>query len=269
MKGLRRPVSAILSLAAGLLIVAACHPPLQIVADRYMDAVERNDAAAMLAAISDDMVMIVDGGPFFHNEMAGKEALQEYLQGNVATGFRLERTGDAVVSGSQVTYPNRFAMEVFREAGVEWINGADVVTVENGKVTRDIWTIDEASIQELAAAFAALEGLTVEKLAGTWRKDWGTGAGVSESSYHEDSTYELVRYIAGSPVVMDAGAYAIDGDLVTLTTSKAHYCKVGEQGVYQVAITDDGKLEMTAIKDSCWQRKPPVDGAFYLEPVVQ
>ena len=268
MKARDLSVWVILTQVAVLLILAACQPPPEAAGDRYMDAVVRNDADAMVATISDDTVMIVDGGPFFHNEITGKQAMQEYLQGNAATGFKLERTGDAVVAGNQVTYPNRFALDVFREVGVEWINGADVVTVENGKVTRDVWTIDEASIQELAAAFAALEGLTADKLAGTWRKDWGTGIGVSDMRYRDDGTYELIRYIAGGPTVWDAGTYAVDGDRVTLTTGEAHYCKVGDLGVYQVVMTDDGRLEQTTIEDGCWRRKPPGEGTTYLEPVT-
>jgi len=251
-----------------LVVLSACQAPPLAVGNKYMDAVERNDADAMMATISDDMVMIVDGGPFFHSELAGKQALREYLQGNATTGFQLELTGDAVVAGNQVTYPNHFAMDAFRQVGVEWIDGVDVVTVENGKVTRDVWTIDEASIEQLAAAFAAPESLTVDKLAGAWRWAGGEGIGVSDLRYHADGAYELIRTIAGGEVVWDVGTYGIDGDKVTLTTSEAHYCKVGDRGMYRVVITEDGKLEQTLIEDACLRRKPPVEGGIYLEPVT-
>lgn len=250
-----------------LVTLAACQAQPLAVGNKYMDAVVRNDTEAMIATTSDDMVMIVDGGPFFHNEMSGKEALLKYAQGNVATGFRLELTGDPVVAGSQVTYPDRFAMDVFRKVGVEWINGVDVVTIESGKVTRDVWTIDEASVQHLTAAFAAQKSLTVDKLVGVWRWDGGEGIGVSETTFHEDGTYRLIRIISGAEVLWDAGTYAIKGDQVTLTTSEAHYCKVGDQGIYQMAITEDGKLEQKPVEDSCGRRKPPVN-VFYLERVT-
>jgi hypothetical protein len=267
----RRTLSVwvILTLVAVLLVVlAACQAPPLAVGNKYMDAVVRNDTEAMIATISDDMAMIVDGGPFFHNEMSGKEALREYSQGNVTTGFRLELTGDPVVAGNQLTYPDRFAMDAFRDLGVEWINGVDVVTIENGKVTRDVWTIDEASVQQLAAVFAALESLAMDELAGTWRWDGGEGIGVSETSFHQDGTYRLIRMISGAEVLWDVGTYAIEGDQVALTTSEAHYCKVGDQGVYRTVITEDGRLEQTPIEDSCWRRKPPVEEAFYLERVT-
>lgn len=251
-----------------LVVLAACQAPPLTTGNKYMGAVERNDTEAMIASISDNMTMIVDGGPFFHSEMSGKEALREYSQGNVATGFRLELTGDPVVAGNQVTYPDRFAMDAFRDLGVEWISGVDVVTIENGKVMRDVWTIDKASVQQLSAVFAALESLAVDELAGTWRWEGGEGIGVSETSFHEDGTYQLIRMVSGAEVLWDAGTYAIEGDQVTLTTSEAHYCKVGDQGIYQMAITDDGKLEQTPIEDGCGRRKPPVEESFYLERVM-
>lgn len=253
---MRRDLTLLLML---LLVLAACQAPSLTVANTYMDAVVRNDTDAMVASLSEDMVMVVDGGPFFHNEFAGKEDLRQYMESNAASGFRLELTGDPVVAGNQVTYPDRFAMDVFRDVGVEWINGADVVTVENGKVTRDVWTMDEASIQELGAAFAALEGLTADKLAGTWRVDGGTELGVTDMTYREDGTYQMIRYVAGDPILWDEGIYTIEGDKVTLTTSVAHYCKVADTGVYQLAIGEGGRLENTPLEDVCWRRKPPVD----------
>lgn len=253
---MKRCIPVVLTL---LVVLTSCAAPPLAVGNKYMDAVVRNDADAMVALLSDDMVMVVDGGPFFHNELTGEEALRQYMQGNAATGFQLELTGDPMVAGNQVTYPDRFAMDVFRDVGVEWINGVDVVTVENGKVTRDVWTIDEASVQELGAAFAALEGLTAEKLAGTWRADGGADLGVTDMTYREDGTYQMIRYVAGGEVLWDEGTFAIDGDKVTLTTTVAHYCKVGDSGVYQLVIGEDGSLENTPLEDPCWRRKPPVD----------
>ena len=232
-----------------LFVLTACQPPALNVGNQYMDAVKLGDADAMIAVVSDDMTMVVDGGPIFHNELTGAEALREYLKGNAASGFQFELTGAPVIEGNRISFPNRFAINDFRQIGVEWVAGADVVTTENGKVVRDVWTIDNASIQELAAAFAALQGLTVDKLVGTWRWDGGEGIGVSDTRYNEDGTYELVRYISGGEVTWDVGVYAIEGDNVTLTTSEAHYCKIGDRGVYQVMITEDGKLENTPVED--------------------
>jgi hypothetical protein len=242
-----------------LLVLVACQAPSLTVGNKYMDAVVRNDAEAMIATISDDMVMVVDGGPFFSNELTGKEALRQYIQGNAATGFQLELTGDPVVAGNQVTYPDRFAMDVFRQVGVEWVNGVDVVTVENGKVTRDVWTIDEASMQELGAAFAALEALSPQELVGTWRADGGVELGVTDMTYRADGTYQMIRYVAGGEVLWDEGTFMIDGDKVALNTTADHYCKVGDSGVYQLTIGEEGKMENRPIDDICWRRKPPVD----------
>ena len=88
--------------------------------------------------------------------------------------------------------------------------------------------------------------------------------GVSEMTYREDDAYQMIRYVAGGELVWDEGTFAIEGDKVTLTTTVAHYCKVGDSGVYQMVIGDDGKLENTPLEDPCWRRKLPVD-RLYLE----
>lgn len=95
----------------------------------------------------------------------------------------------------------------------------------------------------------------------------GTELGVSDMTYREDGGYELIRYVAGGAILWDEGTFAIDGDAVTLTTTVAHYCRVGDSGVYRLVIGEDGKMENTPIEDACWRRKPPVD-VLYLERVT-
>ena len=253
-------------LFALLLGVAACQAAPLTVGNKYMDAVQQGNTEAMLAMVSDNVTMVVDGGPIFHQELIGKKALEDYARGLAASGFQLELTGSPVASGNQLTYPDRFAVNDFKQVGVEWVTGKDVLIIENGKVTRDVWTIDEAASQQLAAAFAAVQGLTPEKLAKTWRYD-GEG-GIADLRYRNDGTYEMIRYIIGDETLWDVGTYTIEGDHVTLTTSKAYYCRVGDRGIYQMAITEDGLLQSSVVEDACWRRKPPVEGAIYLTVVT-
>ncbi len=172
------------------------------------------------------------------------------------------------VDGNRVTTPVRFGLDPFRSVGVEWIYG-------HGRNYLRRWT-RSAATSSLSVRRAWLnwerpspleEGLTPQKLAGTWGYD-NPDLGKGHFRYHEDGTYEMVRNITGSETLWDVGTYEIEGDTVTLTTSEAHYCKIGTAGVYQMSITEDGLLESTAVDDACWRRKPPVDGPVYLTPAT-
>lgn len=365
------------------------------VGDSYMAAVAAGDVETAMARVSDDVVLVIDGGSIFQTELAGKEALREYMAGNAGAGFRLELAGEKVVAGNQVTYPDRFALKEFQALGVDWVAGQDALTIERGRVVRDVWTIDpaaetalheamlritvmgwaqatndqnlegslalvsddvqrvvigdpffhsevsgkadlaaalkeahalhmkveypegqagmrvagnvvttpvrfgmdpfravgvewvsgtdeitlsdgkisrhvftisEASVAELGAAFAAQEqGLTPEQLAGVWEFD-NTDMGKGHAEYRDDGTYELYRYVAGNPFLWNKGAYTLNGDTVTLTTTEAHYCVSGNAGTYTAAIDDDGRLELTLVEDACPRRRPPVEGPVYLMP---
>lgn len=137
-------------------VLTACQAPLQPTAqnigDAYMKALETGDAEAMLAQVSEDVALVIDGGAIFHNELSGKEALREYSAGNAVAGFQLELTGAPIANDNLVTYPDRFAINDFKAMGVDWVTGQDVLTIENGKVTRDVWTIDPAAETALNAA---------------------------------------------------------------------------------------------------------------------
>ena len=120
----------------------------------------------------------------------------------------------------------------------------------------------------MGAAFAALEqGLTPDEMAGYWGYD-NPEMGKGYTHYLADGTYEMIRYVADAGIVFDKGDYTIAGDSVTLATNEAVYCAKGAVGVYTVAITDDGLLEVTVVEDACWRRRPPVDGPIYLSPVT-
>ena len=141
-------------------LITACQAPVatptaQSVGDAYMAALETGDAEAMLAQVSEDVTLVIDGGAIFYEEVTGTESMREYLAGLASQGFQLELTGAPFVNGNQATYPDRFALNDFKAIGVDWVAGQDVLTIENGKVTRDVWTIDPT------AETALNEGLIV------------------------------------------------------------------------------------------------------------
>ena len=187
----------LLLLLAIVLILTACQPDPLTVGTDYLNAVKNDNAEAMLAEVSDDVVLVVAGDPLFHIETNGKEEMGNYMKGNAESGMVMELTGDPVVNGNQITISNRLSIADFKALGVEWITGKDVITVEKGKVIRDVWTLDESSRDELLATFAELQRQFEEGLVGGWFNDSGGTGMEAEFHFFADGTYEMIRYVVG------------------------------------------------------------------------
>ena len=176
----------LLLLLAIILILSACQPDPLTVSTNYLNAVKNGDAEAMLAEVSDDVVLVVSGDPLFHNETNGKEEMRAYMEKNSASGMVMELTGEPVVNGNQITIPNRLSIADFKAIGVEWITGEDVITIEKGKVIYDVWTLDESSRNELFATFTELQRQFEKNLVGTWRAFGDDETYKTDFRYHAD-----------------------------------------------------------------------------------
>ncbi len=251
------------------LALAACQKQSLTVGNEYMNALQDGDIDSMLETVSDDIALVVSGDPIFHNELTGKNAMREYLENNAASGFKLELTADPIINDNQLIYPNRFAINDFTAIGVDWVTGQDELTIENGKITRDVWTIDDVSRTKLTEVFANLQRQFEANLIGTWHLDGETESEQANFRYHPDGTYELVRYIVGAETMWDKGVYSCEGNLVTLTTTEAYYCKVDDKGVYEMQFLEDGSMQISLVDELCWKRKPPVDGPVTLKRIVE
>jgi|GEM_PF-2255548 len=259
----------LLLLLAIVLILAACQPDPLTVGTDYLNAVKNGNAEAMLAEVSDDVVLVVVGDPLFHIETNGKEEMGNYMKGNTDSGMVMELTGDPVVNGNQVTIPNRLSIVDFKALGVEWIAGKDVITVEKGKVIRDVWTLDASSRDELLATFAELQRQFEKDLVGGWFNDSGGTGKEAEFHFFADGTYEMIRYVVGEKMLWDKGTYTVQGNMVTYTTTENKYCAVNDQGSYEMSILSDGTLQAILIEDICMKRKPPIDGPIPFSRITE
>lgn len=242
------------------LLLTACQQQPVEVADAFMSAVEQGDIEAMLSHASDEIVMVTDGGPFFQNEYSGKDALRAFAEENATGGFVLERTGSATVNGNQITYPDRFALNVFKEKGVEWISGKDVLTIEDGKVVRDAWTIDADSIAALSDAatlgvvhayFTAVEEGNVDAMLDTLSDDIVLVTDLNPFFAHELVGKEEVRAFNAAETAKGWQLQvltppALNGDTVTCTSQFAHndFRAIGVDWVSgtDVLTVKDGKI---------------------------
>lgn len=247
-------------------LLSACQPQPQDAVNAYLAGWQNQDVETVLANVTDDMTLVIDGNPAFYTELTGKEELQVYLEENFAGGVQVEMLGKPEANGDQIVWASRFGLDAFREMGVEWLAGSDTYTVTDGKVSSFVWKINDEDLNTLLEAFATLPNLAND-LVGTWRwEPEDSSIGPVEFRYHENGTYELLRTIVDSEILWDVGDYVVEGNTVTLTTSEANYCGVGESGVYEMVVGEDGLLESVLIEDACFRRKPPIEEPVYLSP---
>ena len=259
----------LLLLLAIVLTLPACQPDPLTVSTNYMNAVKNGNAEAMLAEVSDDIVLVVAGDPLFHAETSGKEEMRAYIEGNASSGMVMELTGDPVVNGSQITIPTRLSIPDFKAIGVEWITGKDVITIEKGKVVHDVWTLDDTSRDKLLTTFGELQRQFEENLIGGWFNDSGGVGKEAEFHYFADGTYEMVRYVIGEKTLWDKGTYTVQGSVVTYTTTENKYCAENDKGSYEMNILPDGTLQAILIEDGCMKRKPPIDGPIPFSRIME
>jgi hypothetical protein len=255
-------------LLAGLLLLSGCAasaptatpiptPAPDSVALKLAEVVNARDLDGALALYADDAV-VHSGGP---EPFVGKAEIQGWLEDMIADNFKIE-IEILEVSGDKVIEKDTMTMDSVSALGISSLTGVSEITVQGGQITALNFTFSEESLAQLQSA--ATPAITLEELAGTWRWDGGTGIGVADFRYHPDGAYEMIRYIADSEVLWDAGTVQIEGSLVTFLSSEgSKYCVAGQRGSYEMSFTEDGQLKSELIEEECMRRKPPIE-----EPIV-
>lgn len=114
------------------------------------EALNAGDVEAALAIFADDAVL--DLGAF--GRFSGKEELRASFEREVSLNAHWELE-DAQVEGNTVTFTSRYTSDDMRALGVT-LEATEVVTIQDGLIVTDTWTITEESIAELQAAMATL-----------------------------------------------------------------------------------------------------------------
>jgi hypothetical protein len=225
---------------------------------KLAQATNSRDLEGALALFAEDAV-VNSGGP---EPFVGKAAVQGWLEGMIADNFQIE-IEILEVSGDKVVEKDIMTMDSVSALGIASLEGISEITVRGGRITALDFTFAEASLAALQSATAP--AITLEDLVGAWRWDGGEGIGLVEFRYHQDSTYEMIRYIVDSEVLWDAGTVEIEGSLVTLVSSEdSKYCEVGQRGSYEMSLDEDGQLKSELVEDVCFRRKPPVEAPLFL-----
>lgn len=122
----------------------------EAVARSAYEALNAGDVETALSFYADDAVLSL--GAF--GSFSGKEELRGSFEHEVSLHASWELS-DFQVEGDTVTFKSRYTSDDMRALGVT-LEGTEVITIQDGKIVTDTWTVTDESMAALQAAMAAL-----------------------------------------------------------------------------------------------------------------
>jgi hypothetical protein len=149
-------VLAILALPIPLYAQAA--DPVDVVM-ALNEAANAGDLEAQIALFAEDAVYtLIPPPPGVSGPLVGKEAIRARRQGlaslNAEGGIEILE-----VSGDTITALSTYADDELRSLGIDFIEGVEEYTVQDGKITTYTWTATDESLAKLMAAMPPPEAL--------------------------------------------------------------------------------------------------------------
>jgi hypothetical protein len=94
-----------------------------------------------------------------------------------------------------------------------------------------------------------------EAIVGTW--SWDTAS--TYFQFNQDGTYRYHLYLDKlEQQPGDIGQYQVEGTTLTfISGDETRVCKPGDRGSYEIAITQEGKLQFVLQEDECSVRRAP------------
>ncbi len=141
-------VLALMLALPGTLLAQAADP--EAVARSAYEALNAGDVEAALALYTDDAVLSL--GAF--GSFSGKEELRGSFENEVAKHATWELS-DFQVEGDTVTFTSRYTNDDLQAIGIT-LEGTEVITIRDGRIATDTFTVTEESMAALQAAMATL-----------------------------------------------------------------------------------------------------------------
>jgi ketosteroid isomerase-like protein len=122
----------------------------EALARSVFEALNAGDVEAALALYADDAVL--DLGAF--GKFSGMGELRAAFEHEVSLNASWELS-DFQVEGNTVTFKSQYTSDAMRALGVT-LEATEVMTIQDGKIATDTWTVTEESMAAFQAATAAL-----------------------------------------------------------------------------------------------------------------
>jgi len=133
--------------------------PVAVVTART-DAINAGDVEAAIALFAEDAIYnLIPPPPGVPGTLTGREAIRARLAELVAQKAEYSLVETPQVAEDTVTALTRYSDDGLRSFGVDFIEGTEEFTVQDGKITSYTWTMTEESLAKLEAALPSPEAL--------------------------------------------------------------------------------------------------------------
>ena len=249
---LEEPMKKLVLLLFVAILLTACGPAPQDVANSWQEALNKGDIDAALSFLSEDAVVTISpAGPEGDAVFTGHTEIRGWYE-TIKTGKGITTLSNCKVDGETVTCLDTYADEGLKSMGVDFIEGEWKAAVRDGKILLYTFTTTPESLAKLApppeptlsAPVEALAG-SIDDLVGVW---WFPKMGMIEVKADGTSRCTINGEIAAE------GNYTFDNGKVTWVSRSS--CGAATYEAY--VARQDGKpiwLRMQVIgSDPCRDR---------------
>lgn len=257
MKTQKTSLFALLCLFA--LLLSACAPSPQKVADAWQAALNAGDIDKALSFLAEDAVVsIVPPGPDGVGSYTGYAEIRGWYETMVAAKGSTTLSG-CKIDGGTISCLDTYSDEGLKSMGVDFIEGQWVAVVSGGKIRSYTATITPESLAKFPPPPAAEQRLTTaEAIAGKWKAQNGNYVVLHE--FRANST--VIVNVSGVGLI-SSGPFSFEDDLLKFD-DRTGDC-AGMVGRYEVYGTYEGdrlvQLRFVLVgEDSCGDRRETLDG---------
>ena len=130
-----------------VIILSACAPKPENVAERLVEAVNSQDIEGALDLFAEDAV-VDTGGPVTYQ---GTVEIKGWLEELASDNFEI-RVESVEVNGDTITERETLSMDSWSAMGLSTLQGVSEIKVQDGRVQSLVFTFTEASLNDLQAA---------------------------------------------------------------------------------------------------------------------
>jgi len=258
------------------ILLTACGPTPQSVANSWQEALNKGDIDAALSYLAEDAVVkISPAGPEGDAILTGHAEIRGWYE-TLTAGKGVTTLSNCKVNGETITCLDTYIDEGLKSMGVDFIEGEWVATINDGKIQSYTFTASPASLAKFPpppepttapATVAALPSITptlssespvgsIEDVIGIWRIRW------QGDPYRMEFKADGFFWVGweGNRTGLAQGKYAVEGNQLHFLTQDGSV-----NAVYEVYVTkQDGKpvlLRFVLVgEDVDANRKESLDG---------